>query len=142
MIRIDDNLSIPEAELVFTASRSSGPGGQHANTSSTRVTLWFHVDASPSLNDAQRQRIRRYLRKRINREGWLHVTAQDSRSQSANRRAATARFTEMLGRALQSPSKRIPTRRPKSADRFRLEEKRRQSLRKKHRSWRPSSEDF
>lgn len=127
VLTINDDLFIPKSELTFRASRAGGPGGQHVNTSSTRVELVWDVDASPSLSDAQRERIREKLANRISQEGTLLLAAADSRSQHQNKEAATERFQELLREALVVPKPRRKTR-PTRASR----EKRLHS--KKHRS--------
>ena len=111
MIAVTEDLLIPDAELTFTATRSSGPGGQHVNKASTRVTLLFDVAGSPSLSEGQRARILERLATRVSREGILRVVSQQSRSQEANRRAAVEHFVELVRGAL----KRAPARRPTRA---------------------------
>jgi ribosome-associated protein len=81
VIVVNADLAIPEHELAFSASRSSGPGGQNVNKVSSRVTLTFDVENSPSLSDSQRRRIRSRLQTRINKDGVLRVISQISRSQ-------------------------------------------------------------
>lgn len=136
-IRITSRLSIPESELKFTASRSSGPGGQNVNKVSTRVTLWFDVVNSPSLSDEERTLILSRLRGRVNRDGLLWVTSQESRSQAANRETAVIRFAELLHDAI----KQAPTRKsspvPRGVKLQRLMEKKHRSLIKQGRSHKP-----
>ena len=74
----ESNLTIPAWELTFSFSPSSGPGGQHANRSATRVTLYFDVANSPSLSDAQRQLLLKRLSSRLDQDGILQLSAQDS----------------------------------------------------------------
>jgi ribosome-associated protein len=112
MIVINDRLSIPENEVTLTASGSSGPGGQHVNRSNTRVTLWFDVAHSPSLTEEQKAKIYRTAGNRINKEGVLYLSAQDYRSQTANRNAVEDRFVEMLREALKPRPTRRRNRRP------------------------------
>jgi ribosome-associated protein len=100
MIEIAPGLAIPDAELAFAASRSGGPGGQNVNKVATKVTLTFDVAASPSLTDAQRDRIRARLATRISKDGVLQVVSQRHRTQGANRAAALERFVELLRHAL------------------------------------------
>ena len=138
---IDDELSLPEAELWFVASRSSGPGGQHVNKVESRVTLLFDVVSSPSLSEAQKERIIEGLQTRVNRQGVLRVTAQKHRSQAANRKLARERMASLLRQALEEDAPRRPTRPPAAADRRRLEEKRRRGRIKKERRRRFSPED-
>jgi ribosome-associated protein len=130
---------LPEDELEFRASRSGGPGGQHVNTSSTRVELVFDLEASPTLTDAERTLARSRLRSRLDGDGRLRVVAQDERSQHRNRRLATDRFVELMRSALAPPPPpRRPTRPTRAATEERLESKRRDAARKRLR--RPPAE--
>jgi ribosome-associated protein len=123
-LRVSRELTIPLAEIVLRASRSSGPGGQHANVTASRVEASFDVLASPSLSESQRARV-------LARAGpRLVAIAQDERSQTRNRELALRRLAERLARALVVPRKRRPTR-PTAASRTRrLDAKRRASQRK------------
>ncbi|MCK4351251.1 MAG: aminoacyl-tRNA hydrolase [Candidatus Krumholzibacteria bacterium] len=134
MIIIKDNLTIPDNELTFEFSRSSGPGGQNVNKVSTRVTLLFDVSGSPSLTEDQRSRIKKKLRTRITKTGVLRVTSQKHRSQSANREAARQRFAELIHTALQRPRPRRKTKVPKAVRERRLKEKKQRSILKHRRS--------
>ena len=136
-IPITEQLAIPEQELTFTASRSSGPGGQHVNKAATRVMLRFNVVASPSLSAEQKQRILARLATRVSKDGILRVVAQQYRSQEANRRAATARFAALLRQALAPETPRKPTTVPLAAKHRRLEAKKRRSRVKQQRAYRP-----
>ena len=100
LIAVDDSLWIPRAELTYRATRSGGPGGQHVNTSSTRVELAWDVNGSPSVTDEQRALILTRLANRINGEGVLLISASEHRSQHQNKEAATARFAELIRGAL------------------------------------------
>ncbi|MCP3981931.1 MAG: aminoacyl-tRNA hydrolase [bacterium] len=133
-IHINERLSIPLDEVEFTASRSSGPGGQHVNKVASRVTLQFDVGASPTLDDEQKSRIRRRLATRINREGILKLHVQLHRSQSANRRVAQERFAAILEEALRRRRPRKRTRPTKASRERRLNTKRRRSEVKRTRS--------
>jgi ribosome-associated protein len=133
MIEVTEQLAIPEQELTFTASRSSGPGGQHVNKVSSRVTLYFNVAASPSLSDEQKHRLLTRLATRIGKDGVLRVVAQQSRSQTANRDAAIARFVGLLQEALTPVPVRKKTRVTAAAKQQRLEEKKRHSQLKQQR---------
>ena len=140
MIEINRNLSIPQEELVFRVSRSGGPGGQHVNKVSTRVTLRFDVPGSPSLTERQRRRIQRRLASRIGRDGVLRVVCGRQRSQAANRREATERFAELIRQALLPEKRRVATRVPQAEKRRRVEEKRRRGRVKRERT-RPGGEE-
>lgn len=127
MIRINDRLSIPPEEIVVETSTSGGPGGQHVNRVRTRVTLSFDVDASPALDDEQRERIRERLASRLTRSGVLQVRSERHRSQRMNREDAIEKFAALLAEALTPPVMRRRTRIPSTAKARRLEEKRRRS---------------
>ena len=127
ILPINDDVFIPRAELTYSASRSGGPGGQHVNTSSTRVELAWNVSESPSLTEAQRERIREKLANRINGEGELLLVEGGSRSQHQNKEAVTERFVEILREALHVPKPRKKTRPPRAAKEERLQSKKRRS---------------
>lgn len=133
LLAIDDALWIPRAELTYRATRSGGPGGQHVNTSSTRVELAWDVAGSPSLTDEQRARIREKLANRISGEGVLQLSASEHRSQHQNREAVTERFVALIRQALVVPKKRKKTRPSKAAREARLHAKRRRSELKRSR---------
>ncbi|MGQ0701691.1 MAG: alternative ribosome rescue aminoacyl-tRNA hydrolase ArfB [Gemmatimonadales bacterium] len=127
-------LRIPRAELVYRATRAGGPGGQHVNTSSTRVELWWNLETSSAPNAAARALLRERLGSRLDREGWLRLTEAGSRSQLRNREAVTARLVKLLARAVVPPKPRRRTRVPPAERRRRLEAKRRRSEVKRMRS--------
>jgi ribosome-associated protein len=133
VLQIDDGLWIPRAELSYRASRSGGPGGQHVNTSSTRIELLWDVGATPSLSDEQRARVQERLANRINNEGVLLLASSEHRSQAQNRESVTARFAELLAGALRVPKKRKRTRIPRAAKEARLDEKKRRGRTKRMR---------
>jgi ribosome-associated protein len=133
VLQINDSLWVPRAELTYRATRSGGPGGQHVNTSSSRVELAWDVGASPSLTDEQRARIQEKLANRINSEGVLLMSASDERSQHQNKELVTARFAEVVAQALVVPKKRIRTRPSKASKEARLGEKKKRSAVKKMR---------
>ncbi len=110
-------------ELVFTAVRSSGPGGQHVNKVSTDVTLRFDLRRTRALSGEQKRILRCKLGTRISKAGILRVTSRKYRSQPANRKAALRRFAELLTEALKPTKKRIATRVRRSAVKKRLEQK-------------------
>ena len=117
-------LRIPRSEISFRATRSSGPGGQHVNTSSTRVELWWNLENSSALTEAQRTLLRDRLAGRLDGEGWLRLTESGSRSQFRNREVVTDRLATLLARAVVPTKKRTPTRVPERAKRERLDRKR------------------
>lgn len=134
MIKINERIAITEDELKFTASKSSGPGGQHVNKTSTRVTLWFDVANSQSLTQEDKEQIMDRLGNRINKAGILLVSSQGSRSQSANRELAVERFAELVREALEKVPARKKTRVSRAAKLRRLEAKRRHGALKRKRS--------
>ncbi len=132
-MRIDAGLSIPLAEVELRASRSSGPGGQHANVTASRVEAVFDVEASRALDERQREAL-------LGRGGSL-ITAvsQDARGQARNRELALRRLAEKIAAGLREPPRRRPTRPTRASREKRLEEKRRAGERKRVRR-RPSGE--
>ncbi len=133
LLRVNRELAIPLAEIVVRTSRSSGPGGQHANVTASRVEASFDVLASPSLSESQRARA-------LARAGpRLVAIAQDERSQTRNRELALRRLAERLARALAVPRKRRPTRPTAASRERRLQAKRRATERKRER--RPPAAD-
>ena len=132
-LRITDCVAIPRAELVARATRAGGPGGQHVNTSSTRIELFWNVRTSAALDDAQRALVVARLATRLDGEGTLRVVASASRSQRQNREAAEARLAELVRGALATPKKRVRTKPPRAAKEARLEAKKRRSAKKRER---------
>jgi ribosome-associated protein len=126
-LRIDGELSIPLSEIELRASRSSGPGGQHANVTDSRIEAVFDVDASQTLTEAQRSRLLEKLGPQVT------AVAQDARSQARNRELAVERLREKLAAGLKVPKKRRPTRPGRGARERRLEQKRRTAQRKRQR---------
>ena len=135
-VRVNDSVVIPRDELVARASRSGGAGGQHVNTSSTRIELVWNVAASRALTDEQRERVLQKLSSRLDGERNLRVVASDRRSQRQNRESAEERMTELVRQALIVPKKRRPTKPTRAAKQARLESKRRISDKKRERRWR------
>jgi ribosome-associated protein len=130
-IRVTPELTIGLQELEYRATRSGGPGGQHVNTSSTRIELTWDVANSPSLSDAQRERLLDKLAARMDSSGVLRITESGSRSQLQNKETATARLAELVAAALHLPKPRKKTRPPKASREKRLQTKRRRSEVKK-----------
>lgn len=134
MVQVTEGLDIPDGELVFTTSRSSGPGGQNVNKVSTRVTLLFNVEEASSLSAQQRMLLRERLPGRISKDGILRVVSQRHRTQLANREAVVQRFVDLLRDALAEAPERIPVALPGAVNEKRLEEKRRRSRIKRERA--------
>lgn len=130
---VDARLSIPRSELTYRASRSGGPGGQHVNTSSTRIELLWDFARSRVLDETSRARITEKLASRIDAEGNVRVVASDRRSQQQNREAAETRLAELIRRALVVPKPRKKTNPPRAAKEKRLAEKRQRAERKERR---------
>ena len=122
-LEIPGGPAIPEEELTFTASRSGGPGGQHVNKVSSRITLLWDLAASPSLSPEQKEIVHGRLRRRISDEGVLRLSVSDSRSQAANRKLAVERFVELLAEALRPRAPRRATRPTAGSREKRLTEK-------------------
>lgn len=120
-IRVTRSVALPLSEVELRVSRSSGPGGQHANTAETRVEARFDVAASAALGEAQKRRV-------IARAGpVLRAVAQDERSQARNRELALERLAAKLREALRVERRRVPTAPTAAARERRLEEKRRRA---------------
>jgi ribosome-associated protein len=127
-------LVIPHHELEFRATRSGGPGGQHVNTSSTRVEVVWNVLRTGALDEEQRDHVRTRLASRIDSRGNLRVVASAFRSQARNREAAVERLGEVVRRALTVPRTRRKTRPTSSSVERRLQEKKQLSRKKRDRT--------
>jgi len=133
-LRISARLALPLDEVLLRASRSSGPGGQHANVTASRVEAVFDVAASATLSEAQKARVIERLGPRVT------AVAQDARSQARNRELALERLRERLAAALATPRPRRPTRPTAASRRRRVEAKRQRAERKQGRRP-PAAED-
>src|SRR3954469_1598747 len=133
-MRVRPGLEIPDSEVLVRTSRSSGPGGQHANVTASRVEAVFDVAASTALSEDQKRRVMARLGPRVT------AVAQESRGQARNRALALERLAERLDRALRVPRARRATKPTRAARDRRLAEKRRSSERKQARR-RPSGDD-
>jgi ribosome-associated protein len=132
-LEISPGVSIPPSELEVRATRSSGPGGQHVNTSSTRVELVWRLGESRVVTEAERSRIREKLSGRLDADGNLRVVASDTRSQRQNRALAEERLMILVRRALAIPKPRKRTRPTKGSVERRLTAKHARSERKRDR---------
>ncbi len=130
-VRIDRSVSIPEEEIELSFARAGGPGGQHVNTSSTKVELRWDIGASRALDETQRRRVREHLGNRVTKDDVLVLHASEHRSQSQNRRAVVGRFRNLLREALRPPKRRVPTRPTRASEERRLESKRRRAEKKR-----------
>ena len=130
---VDATLEIPRSELSFRASRAGGPGGQHVNTSSTRVELLWNVERSRALDSDQRARLCEKLAARIDGEGNVRVVASANRSQLRNREEAETRLATLVRRALIVPKARKKTRPTRGSVEARLRAKKEHSRRKQNR---------
>jgi len=130
-LKVDSELWIPTSEVRVQFTRSSGPGGQHVNKTSTRAELRFNVRRSSALSLEQKERITAALSYRIDRQGWLHVEEQRSRSQARNREVGLEKLRRLLVAGLRKKPRRVATRPPKAARERRLESKRRHSEKKR-----------
>jgi ribosome-associated protein len=127
------SLGIPRSELIVRATRAGGAGGQHVNTSSTRVEVSWNVRTSRVLSDVQRTRLLSALAARLSEEGVLRVVASERRSQTQNREAGEERLATVVRRALSVPKRRRPTSPTRGSVERRLEEKHRRAKLKKDR---------
>jgi len=134
MIKITDQISIGDDELVFKFSRSSGPGGQNVNKINSRVTIFFDLANSDNFSGYQKRRILKRLASRADKNGIIRVASQRYRTQKANRRVAAERLGELLADALKTRPARKKTAVPYRAKQKRLEQKRRRSLLKQQRA--------
>lgn len=132
-MRLSRTVSIPDDELLLRFSRSSGPGGQSVNTTSSQVELRFDVEASGALTPTQKRRLRSRLAGRVSKEGVLVLRASEHRSQLRNREAVLDRFARLVTEALSRPRPRRPTRPTWTAREGRLRAKRRRSETKSRR---------
>lgn len=139
-IRVNRNLTIPDDELDFTFLPSGGPGGQHANRSSTKAVLAWDVAGSRALGPRQRQRIQAALRSRIDSSGVLRLSSDRHRSQLRNREDVTRRMGEMVARALRPVKHRTATDPTRASRERRIKEKRHRGEIKKARR-RPGPDD-
>ena len=141
-LEICAGLVIPDDEIAESASRASGPGGQHVNKTNTRVTLRWSVRDSRALSEDQRERLLEGLAGRLTGAGELIVSAERTRSRSRNRDHARRRIAEIVAESLEVVTPRVPTRASRSSrSRVRADKARRGSLKKQRSRVSPSHED-
>jgi ribosome-associated protein len=133
VLEVSEGLGIPRWELEYRASRAGGAGGQHVNTSSTRIELLWNVTRTSVLDDDKRARVATRLKTRIDGEGWLRVVSSARRSQQQNREAAEARLAELVRGALVVQKRRRPTKPTRASKEARINDKRKRSETKRMR---------
>jgi ribosome-associated protein len=129
-------VAIPPSELTIRATKSGGPGGQHVNTSSTRVEVTWDMRHSSALTDDQRARLEVRLATKVDGQGVIRVVAADTRSQVQNRELALARLAELVREGLTVPRARRATKPTRSSKEKRIESKKRRGTTKRDRRWR------
>jgi ribosome-associated protein len=133
MLEVSEAVAIPRAELEYRASRAGGAGGQHVNTSSTRIELLWNVLTTSALDEAARHRVATKLASRLDGEGWIRIVASARRSQGQNREAAEARLAELVRGAMLVPKRRKPTKPSRGAKEARLSQKKKRGDTKRQR---------
>ena len=133
VLEVSDGVAIPRWELEFRASRAGGAGGQHVNTSSTRIELLWIVARTTVLDDERRARVAARLATRIDGEGWLRVVSSARRSQQQNREAAEARLAELVRGALVVQKRRRPTKPTRASQEERIRDKKKRGETKRRR---------
>jgi len=130
-LRITASVELPDSELRFRTSRSSGPGGQNVNKLETRVELLFDVTHSSTFSDEQKTRILLNLASRIDAEGVLHIRSQRSRSQWENKQGTVEKLASLLREALKVRKKRIKTAPTRGSKETRVQRKKKHGQKKK-----------
>jgi ribosome-associated protein len=139
MLKVNDDITIPDSEITLAFVRADGPGGQHVNKTSTAVQLRFDAGHSPSLPEDVRRRLKRLAGRRMTAEGILVIDARSRRSQKQNREEALGRLIRLVQAAARPPRPRRPTKPSAASRRRRLENKRRRArLKQSRRSVRDS----
>ena len=132
-LALSETVVIPRSELSYRASRAGGAGGQHVNTSSTRIELLWNLWTTRALDEAARERVRAKLASRIDGEGWIRIVSSARRSQSQNREAAEERLVELLTGAIVVQKRRKKTKPSRGAREARLTEKKQRGETKRQR---------
>lgn len=138
-IQINHRLTIPRSELEFRVAHAGGPGGQHVNKTETKVILRFDIENSPTLKngltESDHMRLLQKLDNRIDSNGILQVTSQETRSQHKNREIALDKFQFLIQEGLKKPKPRKKTRPSRKAQQRRLDHKKKQARKKQNRNW-------
>ena len=132
-LHIKNSTIIPEHELTITASRSSGPGGQHVNKTSSRITVRWNVRTTTALTDEQKERVLQKLAAELTSEGDILVSSSASRSQHQNRELALQQLAKKIKEALYVPKKRMERHISRTEKETRLQAKKRHAFLKKRR---------
>lgn len=132
-IQITNRVRIPAAEIEMTYVRSSGPGGQHVNKTSSKVQLRWNARTSSALSDADRELLERRLASKLTKDGELLVSSESHRDQSRNVDDAVERLTQLVRRAIRRPTPRKKTRPSRASKERRLSDKKRRSAQKRQR---------
>jgi ribosome-associated protein len=135
-LQVSHRVSIPPSELTIKATKSGGPGGQHVNTSSTRVEVTWDMRHSSALNAEQRAVLELRLATKLDSRGVIRVTASDTRSQVQNRELALERLARMVRDGLVVPRARRATKPTRSSKEKRIDTKKRRGTTKRDRNWR------
>lgn len=133
-IVIKNGIMIPDHELEISASKSGGPGGQHANKASTRISVRWNVRQTTALNDEQKQRVLEKLATEVTADGDIIIHSSESRSQQHNKKVALALLAKKITAALHVPKKRMKVPVPHGVKQARLQEKKQRGMLKKMRS--------
>jgi ribosome-associated protein len=123
MIRLGRGVVVPDAEVEFSATRASGPGGQSVNKTSSRVELRWNLRESEALTETQRARLEERLASRLTSDGVLILAGSEHKSQHRNREAVVARFKALVGEALEPPKTRTRTKPTRGSKERRLRSK-------------------
>lgn len=130
---MNPSISIPIDLLEFRVSRSSGPGGQHVNKTDTKVEVLLHITNATCFSDEQKERLQLKLGNRINKDGFVSVTCQQTRSQLTNKEKAIAKLNQLINKALEVEKPRKPTKVPKAVQEKRFKTKKLTSEKKQNR---------
>lgn len=124
-----------DSELNFSFSRSGGPGGQSVNKLNTKAELRFHLDSSSTLNNDQKEILNKKLAAKLNHEGELVLTSQETRSQLENKQLVIKKFYDLINKSLKKPKRRVKTKATRASKERRIQAKKEQSEKKSRRKW-------